>query len=77
MQLTQCLAHAIEGIQRRLDYEQPLGRRLDLPLPAENGFNMGNDVDAGRQLPLNQRMGDAPGFFERTAVVSTSLLSVI
>ena len=67
MQLTQSITQTIESVYRRLDYEQPLRCRLDLALPAINRFNLRNDVDAGRQLPLNQRMGDAPGFFERTA----------
>src|SRR6267143_288801 len=67
MQLTQRLAQAVESACRRLDYEQPLRCRLDLVLPAIYGFNLGSDVDAGCQLPLNQRVCDAPGFFERTA----------
>src|SRR5208283_4454890 len=32
-----------------------------------DGFNMRNDVDAGGQLTFNERMGDAPRLFERTA----------
>src|SRR5208282_3488022 len=67
MQLTQSLAHTIESVYRRLDYEQPLRRRLDLALPAIYRFNLGSDVDACRQLPVNQRMRDAAGFIERTA----------
>jgi len=67
MQLTQSLPHTIESVYRRFDYEQPLRCRLDLALPAIYRFNLGSDVDAGCQLPVNQRMRDAPGFFERTA----------
>src|SRR5271169_1263568 len=67
VQLAQSVANTIKGVQRRLDYEQPLGCRLDLALPAIYGFNLGSDVDAGCQLPLNQRMGDAAGFLERAA----------
>src|ERR1700674_2811683 len=52
---------------RRLDHKQPLRCRLDLALPAIYRFNLGNDVDAGCELPLNQRKRDASGFFERTA----------
>src|ERR1035441_1622038 len=67
MQLTQSLAHTIESVYRGFDYEQPLRCRLDLAFPAIYRFNLGSDVDAGCQLPVNQRMRDAPGFFERTA----------
>src|ERR1039457_5034099 len=67
MQLTQSLAHTIESVYRGFDYEQPLRCRLDLAFPAIYQINLGSDVDAGCQLPVNQRMRDAPGFFERTA----------
>src|SRR5437868_9773599 len=67
MELSQCLAQAVESACRRLDYEQPLRCRLDLALPAIYRFNLGSDVDARCQLPLNQRVCDAPGLFERTA----------
>src|ERR1035438_10094732 len=67
MQLTQSLAHTIESVAGGFDYEQPLRCRLDLAFPAIYRFNLGSDVDAGCQLPVNQRIRDAPGFFERTA----------
>src|SRR5208282_1519349 len=34
---------------------------------AKYRFNLGNDVDAGCQLPLHQRLCDASSLFERTA----------
>ena len=64
MQLTQSLAQAVESASCCLDYEQALRCRLDLALPAIYGFNLGSDVDARCQLPLNQRVCDAAGLFE-------------
>src|SRR5271169_1654391 len=64
MELTQHVTQAIKNLGCRLDHEQPLRCRLDLPLPAIDRFNLGNDVDAGGELALNQRMGDAASLIE-------------
>jgi len=67
-------------VQKRLaclDHEQPFGCRLDLALPAIDRFNLGNDVDAGGQLPLHERMSDAPSLFERSASCENEPLSVM
>ena len=68
MELSQCLAQAVESACRRLDYEQPLRCRLDFAFPAIYRLNLGNDINACCQLPLNQRACDAASFFERTDV---------
>ena len=67
MQLDQSLAQTADSRCRRFNYQQPLRCRLDLASPAIYGLNLRNDVYAGRQLPLDQCVGDAAGFFERAA----------
>ena len=49
------------------NYEQPLCLRLD-PRPAtDTPIHLGNDVDAGRDLPLDERLGNPPRLFDRAA----------
>ncbi len=73
MQFDQDRLQSLEGIRCGLDHEQHFGGAFHFAFPAVHRFHLGNDVDAGGQLPLDQRAGNVPSLFEELQVVRTSL----
>ena len=67
MEFAERIAQPIEHSGRGLDDEQAFRGGLHLVLPAIHRFDLGNDVDAGRQAALYQFTGDAAGFAESLA----------
>lgn len=45
------------------DEEEDFGGFLHFALPAVDGFDLGDEVDAGGEVLLDERGGDAFGFF--------------
>src|SRR6478609_7031144 len=65
MQFLHGIANAFERFGLGFDQEQPFRGGLYFLLPAIHRFDLRNDVDAGSQPALHQRVGDLSGFFLR------------
>src|SRR5258708_3829192 len=59
------VANAGEIRLQRLDHQQPLVGDLYFALPPVDGVNLRDNIHAGGELALHQRLGDLSGLFLR------------
>lgn len=63
MELNDYLLNLFKGGFVCLDDQKPFARFFEFSLPAINRRDVRNNIDAGGEASLNQRMCDLAGFF--------------